>query len=114
MSKRYCKMHSKDKKRRMLVLMDKYKGKCSQCGIPVVPHFVIPTWILKGHYLINPNKPEEYAVVATIDHIIPLCRGGVHALTNLTLLCIKCNNAKGDTITLPAGGSEGTASASAV
>jgi 5-methylcytosine-specific restriction endonuclease McrA len=30
-----------------------------------------------------------------IDHVIPLAEGGTNALSNLQLLCAKCNLAKG-------------------
>ena len=30
----------------------------------------------------------------TIDHIVPLSRGGTHRLSNLQLLCEECNSAK--------------------
>ena len=35
---------------------------------------------------------------ATVDHIIPLSKGGAEDFTNLQLLCRKCNVEKGDTI----------------
>jgi 5-methylcytosine-specific restriction endonuclease McrA len=31
----------------------------------------------------------------TVDHIIPIARGGTHARTNLQVLCRACNSAKG-------------------
>ena len=34
-------------------------------------------------------------VVMHIDHVIPLAEGGTNALSNLQLLCAKCNLAKG-------------------
>ncbi len=33
---------------------------------------------------------------ATIDHMIPTCRGGIDAATNLVLCCSNCNSSKGD------------------
>lgn len=32
----------------------------------------------------------------TIDHLMPLSRGGTHHIWNLVLSCSKCNNAKSD------------------
>lgn len=32
---------------------------------------------------------------ATLDHIKPVAKGGAHALHNLTLACLRCNQAKG-------------------
>jgi 5-methylcytosine-specific restriction endonuclease McrA len=33
---------------------------------------------------------------ATIDHVIPRCKGGTNAKENLVLACFKCNNDKDD------------------
>ena len=30
----------------------------------------------------------------SIDHVIPLCRGGAHSLDNLVMACISCNSSK--------------------
>ena len=32
---------------------------------------------------------------ATIDHVLPLCRGGTHELRNLVVCCKSCNSRKG-------------------
>lgn len=32
----------------------------------------------------------------TIDHVVPLSKGGRHEWTNVTTACSKCNNRKGD------------------
>ena len=33
---------------------------------------------------------------ATIDHVVPSCKGGAHSLDNTVASCKVCNNAKGD------------------
>ncbi len=40
------------------------------------------------------NKFSEKRL--TIDHVIPLSKGGVHEWTNVVTACSKCNNKKGD------------------
>lgn len=35
---------------------------------------------------------------ATIDHYIPLSKGGTHALSNLRLVCRKCNAIKANSV----------------
>ena len=37
---------------------------------------------------------------ATIDHVIPLSRGGTHAPANLVVACHACNQLKGDALPL--------------
>src|SRR5690606_34976638 len=34
--------------------------------------------------------------MATLDHVIPKCRGGTNHLDNLVLACRRCNSTKGD------------------
>lgn len=45
---------------------------------------------LKGQSCVNCGKPAN-----TIDHIIPLSRGGTNDLENLQPMCWDCNKAKG-------------------
>jgi 5-methylcytosine-specific restriction endonuclease McrA len=52
--------------------------RCYLCGTTVVIH------IEDGH----PNK-------ATIDHVIPLSKGGGHTEENVKTCCFECNNLKG-------------------
>lgn len=42
----------------------------------------------------DPSVPFKFK--ATLDHVIPRCRGGRDSLDNLVLACEPCNNAKAD------------------
>lgn len=42
------------------------------------------------------RKPIETMKDVTIDHIVPLSKGGHDGLTNLQLAHMKCNNEKGN------------------
>ena len=33
---------------------------------------------------------------ATVDHVVPRCRGGKHEWNNVVTCCLKCNRKKGD------------------
>ena len=41
------------------------------------------------------DNPNQYA---SLDHILPLSKGGTSKIANLQLTHMKCNNVKGDTI----------------
>ena len=62
-------------------LAKKSKWRCVKCNVKCV-------------------KPEGYNLCneATIDHIVPLSKNGLHAWSNVQLLCRRCNTAKRDTI----------------
>ena len=47
-------------------------------------------------YCATPLTPES----ATIDHVLPLSRGGTHAPGNLVVACHDCNQLKGDQLPL--------------
>lgn len=32
----------------------------------------------------------------TVDHVVPMCKGGLNVASNLTLCCFQCNHAKAD------------------
>lgn len=52
----------------------KSDGKCADCGISFARH----------------------GVKKTLDHIVPINRGGLHETKNLRLVCMPCNSAKND------------------
>ena len=64
-------------------LMKRNRNRCKQCNTLCV-------------------KPEGYNHLneGTIDHIMPLSKGGLHLWNNVQLLCRQCNSAKRD-IVLP-------------
>lgn len=38
--------------------------------------------------------------ILTLDHKLPLCKGGTHEIENIQLLCEKCNSKKGGNLTI--------------
>lgn len=57
--------------------------RCQSCGVKCRG----PHWLATG--LVNPLAP-------TLDHIVPMARGGDHVASNLQMLCFTCNSFKGD------------------
>lgn len=47
----------------------------------------------KGRCHICGRKPDEKLL--TLDHLIPLARGGTHTAENLAVACLSCNCGKG-------------------
>jgi 5-methylcytosine-specific restriction endonuclease McrA len=75
MSSRLRKMGGKKRNRRVEVLMNGHDSvKCFYC----------PKILVKS--------------TVTLDHVIPISKGGTHELSNLVLACYKCNNEKGNDI----------------
>lgn len=60
----------------------KQAGTCSYCRVSLTT-FVKPNWKLTD---------------ATLDHIIPLWRGGMHATYNIAVVCSGCNFSKARTL----------------
>lgn len=59
-------------------LISKSKGKCAHCGKKI-------------------SLPSEM----TVDHVIPLIKGGTNDMGNLVILCEECNKSKGELVMLP-------------
>lgn len=59
--------------------------KCQGCGIETLRAY-------------DRSTPEALNISPTLDHIIPLSRGGNHTRDNTQLLCNQCNYTKGDSI----------------
>lgn len=56
----------------------KQAGNCAYCGVPMV------------------IEPQGSRPLATLDHVIPISRGGEHHWENAVCACEKCNHSKGD------------------
>lgn len=65
-------------------VFDAAKWKCKQCKCKVQPP--------DGTY----NETE-----ATMDHIVPVSKGGLHVWSNVQCLCRACNSAKSDKLAKP-------------
>ena len=56
-------------------------GRCAYCGIPM---------------LLPPHRAKPRDRRATLDHIVPLVRGGADSEANTVAACDACNGAKGN------------------
>lgn len=54
---------------------------------------ILDLWYYHCAYCLMPQ--ELLPSTLTMDHVIPLCRGGVHSKDNLVPACLHCNCAKG-------------------
>lgn len=55
--------------------------RCPFCRVAMIPAF--------------PRRPQDRDRQATVDHILPRCRGGSHAPENLRWCCKLCNQVMG-------------------
>lgn len=78
---------------RVSKLMPDGHGKCSKCGIEAT-HVVTYTLGSEEHEVVYENIFAGTRMM-TADHILPRALGGADALTNLQLMCYKCNTKKG-------------------
>lgn len=67
-------------------LYDIENGVCYLCGICCDYDDYV---IINGSFTAGENYP-------TIDHIVPLAKGGKHEWNNVRLACMRCNREKGD------------------
>jgi hypothetical protein len=65
------------------VVFERDKGICHICGTKTRKNFT------KG------KQPSNYA---TLDHVIPLSKGGLHCYENVKIACKSCNSEKSDRI----------------
>lgn len=61
------------------LLMEKQNGRCDHCGTLMTLH--------------DTSRSKR---AATIDHIIPITKGGWHVQANCRLLCRSCNSKRGN------------------
>ena len=64
-------------KKKLKRILAKQKGKCFYCDCRTY------------------RQEQKLLPVATVDHVIPLSKGGTHSIKNLVVACSDCNQAKG-------------------
>jgi 5-methylcytosine-specific restriction endonuclease McrA len=50
---------------------------------------------LTGHICLACKTPDSFNIL-TVDHVIPLCKGGTNFIENIQPLCLRCNKIKHD------------------
>ena len=80
------------KRKRLQDLVACYGLDCFWCGVKTRPELRHQA---PGHWLCT-----------TIDHLVPLSRGGGNEFGNLVIACYRCNIGRGDMIYTPARDSE--------
>jgi 5-methylcytosine-specific restriction endonuclease McrA len=75
---------------------------CKACGIEGAFFALEKDRMVEGdsgyHFNLYALSKDGEEVLMTKDHILPKSKGGSDKLTNLQTMCIRCNNAKGNTI----------------
>jgi 5-methylcytosine-specific restriction endonuclease McrA len=117
----YQKIFELDWKHAVVLLI---KGKVSSCtedeyvdiktssGIFKLPlHLVLKKYVHIPYRDVSPSRKNifkrdnyvcQYCEIkldtetATVDHVLPRCRGGKHEWNNVVTCCLKCNRKKGD------------------
>lgn len=74
-----------------ITLMDVYKNDMGFCYICGRPCSLDDQKMVDGTIICGPNYPS-------IDHVIPLSKGGKHSWENVRLACRQCNSEKSDHI----------------
>ena len=72
------------KAKRRRALLETHGERCYYCGVPTIIDFE------------HNHKRRQSGRECTIDHIIPIVKGGTHELSNIVIACFWCNNVKGD------------------
>lgn len=70
-------------------LYEKQNGKCHWCGRQMM---------FPNHRAMKRLKHPRPANMPTIDHVVPLSRGGDDRRSNLVLACLACNGAHANTL----------------
>ena len=96
---------------RSLKLFHKYRDNlyCSSCGLEA-SHWMLERYNLKDspHFALYGFREENRHIkeyLFTIDHVLPLSRGGVDNFSNMQIMCYRCNIDKDDNLPVNSSGS---------
>lgn len=80
------------RRRRLARLWDLHDGICTKCKcLTGIARELEKEGFVADHALGILVHPDLTVAIATVEHIVPICRGGGNNAENLTLLCWNCN-----------------------
>lgn len=93
---RKSKDYPEDWEIRRSVVFVKSKGRCKECHKMCISKYLEPTssWTLPRRFWKWSVQYRHEILGGHVHHIVPISRGGDHALSNLELLCGECHAAK--------------------
>ncbi|MER5898897.1 HNH endonuclease [Streptomyces mirabilis] len=95
-----CDVHQREWEAQRQKLRDAERGSASQRGYDItyrrVRAQVLKGWRSQhGEWCPGWRVPAHASQDLTVDHIIPLAKGGTHHRENLRVLCRRCNSSRG-------------------
>lgn len=90
----YSKYRKRGSSRFLNAVWAQHDGICQRCGCPTQTISRVQAW--GGWEIFRPFgvvvSPGGFAFgIATVQHVVPLCRGGTDTRDNVTLYCERCN-----------------------
>jgi len=91
---------AKRKRHRTKRLQKENEGKLSAYELRAIAHAYRQCCAYCGKKT-DPKLPDKHPDKQTLDHVVPLSKGGLHQRENVVIACWFCNDRKGDDLWTP-------------
>jgi len=95
-------LDNKQRRRKTPRILERQSGQCYWCGCRLVRERDIPRHLVvfkTARFIVWRRQcgSTTQAMIATLDHVVPISRGGTHDEDNLVAACSYCNSDRADT-----------------